>query len=215
MNKAIIFDLDGTILDTLPDIMDNMNLMLEKFGYKTVSIKDTRKFIGSGARKLVERAIGVPLEKEELDERLKVYNTAYTSSGSPKTKIFDGMGDVLKELKSRGYFLAILTNKPQETTDKVYEEYLKDFGFSKVIGQSGTVKCKPDKTATINILNELDVLPENAYFVGDGETDVLTAINSNVKSIAVLWGYRDKEQLEQAGAKVFAYTPKDLLSLIK
>ena len=129
--------------------------------------------------------------------------------------MFDGVAEVLTELKKRGYKLVILTNKPQETTDTVYENHLKRFGFDKVVGQSGQVKCKPDKTATLAILNELGVLPENAYFVGDGETDVMTSINAGTNGIAVLWGYRSKKALEDAGATVFAGTPWDILDFVK
>jgi len=214
MNKAVIFDLDGTILDTLPDIMDNLNLMLCHYGYPLVDIAKTRKYIGCGARSLVERAIGIELTSNELDERLAYYNKFYTESNSPKTKLFDGIREVILELKNRGFKLAILTNKPQETTNTVYREYLSDFGFDKVVGQSGKVKCKPDKTATLEILKELNVSAENTYFVGDGETDVKTALNSNTKSVAVLWGYRDKDELFEAGARVFAKTPQDLLSIL-
>ncbi len=214
LKKAVIFDLDGTLLDTVPDILDNINLMLVHFGYKPVDEETLKGYVGSGARKLCADAIGVKITEQELDERLAYYNSFYTASESPKTKLFIGIENVLKELKNRGYKLAILTNKPQETTDKVYENYLKSFGFDAVVGQSGTVKCKPDKTATLNLLKKLDVSPENAYFVGDGETDVLTSINSGTKGIAVLWGYRKKAQLESVGAKIFAYSPNDLLSII-
>lgn len=214
MEKAVIFDLDGTLLDTVPDILDNINLMLKRFGYKEIDAETLKGYVGSGARKLCADCIGAPLSETELDERLAFYNGLYTLSESPKTKLFDGIDMVLRTLKKRGYKLAILTNKPQETTDKVYKNYLKDFGFDAVVGQSGGVKCKPDKTATVNILNKLGVLPENCYFVGDGETDVLTSLNAGTRGISVLWGYRKKHHLLKVGAKVFAETPKELLSLI-
>ena len=143
-----------------------------------------------------------------------LYLSLFRPSGDDTFKFFAGIDKVLLNLKERGYKLAILTNKPQMTTDDVYKTYLEKFGFDKVVGQSGSVKCKPDKTATLNILKELDTLPENAYFVGDGETDIITAKNAGIKSIAVLWGYRDKEQLVEAGATTFAIQPQDLISLI-
>lgn len=214
MNKAVIFDLDGTLLHTLPDILDNINLMLDRYGYPLLDENTLKGYIGTGARNLVKYSIKETLTDVELDERLAYYNKFYTASPSSKTKIFDGMVTVLTELKRRGYKLVILTNKPQETTDTVYENHLKTFGFDKVIGQSGNVKCKPDKTATLTVLKELNVLPENAYFVGDGETDVLTSLNAGTRGIAVLWGYRTVEQLKKAGAKVFASEPADLLKII-
>ncbi|MDY6367155.1 MAG: HAD family hydrolase [Clostridia bacterium] len=219
MKKLVIFDLDGTLLDTVPDITDNINGMLLHFGYETLSEKQVASLVGSGAKKLVTDCIAVsvkkPLTEEELSERLSYYNGNYTSSSSPKTKPFDGIGKVLTDLKKDGFLIAIMTNKPQETTDRVVKEHLSEFSFDKIVGGSGKVKCKPDKTATVNLLNELGVSPENAFFVGDGETDVLTAINTGTFGISVLWGYRSKIQLEKAGAKVFASTPEELYSIIK
>lgn len=214
MNKAVIFDLDGTLLHTVPDITDNVNATLSHFGYPSVTESDVARFVGNGARNLIEKCVGVPVTSEELDERLAYYNKIYTECGSPKTALFDGISEVLCTLKERGYKIAILTNKPQMTTDNVYCNYLSEFIFDEVVGSSDTVKCKPDKTATLNILKTLDVLPENCYFIGDGETDVMTAINSGTKGIAVLWGYRSKAQLESAGAKVFASKPVDILDLV-
>ncbi|MBR2498667.1 MAG: HAD-IA family hydrolase [Clostridia bacterium] len=214
MHKAVIFDLDGTILDTLKDIADNVNLMLNHFGYPQLEHKEIMQYIGNGARMLVKRSIKVELSEGELDEKLAYYNKIYTSSPSDNTCVFSGLREVLFALKQKGYKLAILTNKPQMTTDKVCEKYLKDFGFDLVIGQRSGVPIKPDPTALLNMLDELDVNVNDAYFVGDGETDVMTAINAKVNGIAVLWGYREKWQLEQAGATVFAEKTSDLLSLI-
>lgn len=220
MKKLVIFDLDGTLLDTVPDITDNINGMLLHFGYSTLTEEQVASLVGSGAKKLVTDCIAVSLKdkalsEEELSERLSYYNGNYTSSSSPKTKAFDGIGKVLTDLKKDGYLIAIMTNKPQETTDRVVKEHLSEFAFDKIVGGSGKVKCKPDKTATVNLLNELGVLPCDAFFVGDGETDVLTAINTDTHGISVLWGYRSKSQLETAGAKVFAETPEELYSIIK
>ncbi len=214
MEKAVIFDLDGTIIHSLPDIAENINIMLKEFGYPQLSDKEIMKNIGNGARRLVKDCINVQISESELDERLAFYNEIYTASPSAKTRVFDGVAELLFALKEKGYKLCILTNKPQETTDTVVREHLQKFNFDMVVGSGNGVKCKPDKTATLNILKELGVAPENAFFVGDGETDVLTAVNSNVKGIAVLWGYRDKEQLESAGAKVFAQTPSQVLNFI-
>ena len=213
-NKAVIFDLDGTLIDSVPDIADNINLMLRKFGYKTLQLEQIKSFVGHGARKLVEDCIGKELTKEELDERLKFYNESYTGSGSPKTRLFDGVENMINSLKNLGYKIAILTNKPQETTNNVVENYMNDLKIDIVVGQRGDVKCKPDKTATLNILSKLNVKPSNAYFVGDGDTDVLTSINCGTNGIAVLWGYSSMEKLKGAGAKVFAKTPQEVVDII-
>ncbi len=214
MNKLAIFDLDGTLIDSLPDIAFNLNIALEKCGHKKRTNEEFMQFLGNGARWLVERAIGDGATDAQIDECLKIYQVLYKNSGSPKTIVFEGLDQTLKTLKEKGYKLAILTNKPQAVTDTIYEKYLKSYGFDMVLGQSDKVKCKPDKTATEYILKTLDVCKENCYFIGDGETDVLTAINAGVKGVAVLWGYRSKDQLALAGAKTFAFSPKDILDLL-
>lgn len=216
--KAVIFDLDGTLVDSLPDIAYNINLMLRNFGYPELSENSIKKHIGNGAKKLVkdcvEEACGAAVTDDMLEERLAFYNSAYTGSGSPKTGLFAGVKEMLSALKNGGCKLAVLTNKPQETTDKVMERLFPDFAFDTVVGQSGTVKCKPDKTAALNILKFLGVAPENAFFVGDGETDAFTALNAGVRGISVLWGYRDKAQLQAAGADFFVSSPEEVVSAI-
>ena len=215
MNKAVIFDLDGTLIDSVPDIAENINIMLKRFGYPVLSEEEIKAKVGHGARNLVKDCIGKSLTDKELDERLEFYNYQYTNSGSPKTRLYKGIPETLKELKKRGYKLAILTNKPQETTDNVIKNHMSDLNFDKVVGQSGSVKCKPDKAATLAILKELNVLPENTYFVGDGDADVLTSLNSETNGIAVLWGYSSKEKLAAFGATAFAYKPEDILKIIQ
>ncbi len=215
MEKLVIFDLDGTILHTIPDILDSINVMLNHFGHKEVTFNQVRSYVGHGAKDLVKKCVGFPISEEELLERLNYYNDVYDKSNSPKTCLFDGMDEVILTLKNRGYKLAILSNKPHESTLCVYERYLKKYNFDYVVGSSASVKCKPDKTAALSILEKLNVKKENAYFVGDGETDVLTFVNADIKGIACLWGYRDKDVLVEVGAKVFANSPKELLSLIQ
>ena len=214
MKKMVIFDLDGTLLDAVPDITDSANVTMEKFGFKKRTEQEMKTFVGNGARKIVERSVGMELPKEKIDEMLAFYNDYYTKHSSIRTHLFDGVPEVLKTLKERGYMIAIVTNKPQKTTNVVYDIYLKDFGFEKAIGPAVGGSCKPEKETTLNLLKEYDVLPENAYFVGDGEADVMVAINAGVKGIAALWGYRNKEQLQAVGATVFCEKPLGLLDII-
>ncbi len=214
MNKLVIFDLDGTLIDSLPDIAYNVNLALEKFGYKRCKYNEVMANIGNGARRLVKDCIGVGVSEEQVDECLKYYNELYTSSGSPNTGLFEGVKDLIISIKQKGYKIAILTNKPQITTDDVYQTYLKQFEFDLVIGQSQKVKCKPDKEGAEMIMKTLDVDKKNCYFIGDGETDVLTALNAGVTPICVLWGYRNKAQLEKVGGKIFVQNPKEILSIL-
>ncbi len=215
MNKAVIFDLDGTLIDSFPDIAENVNKTLEKFGFPKKENDFILTLTGDGAKKLVSRSFDNKYSGEELNQRLDYYNRVYTDSGSPKTKVYDGVGEMLIELKKRGYKLGILTNKPQMTTDGIYQRLLSQYGFDIVVGSRPGMKVKPDPTMLLQMLKEIDVLPENCYFVGDDKPDALIALNAGVKGISELWGYRTKEFLLEAGAKVFARTPKELLDIIK
>lgn len=214
MDKAVIFDLDGTLIDSLPDIYHYVNVTLEKFGDKKRAYNEVRAFIGYGAKNLIKKSFGGEFDGEDLKERLDFYNEKYTASRSPETKLFDGIREVLLELKNRGYKLAILTNKPQITTEDVYKRYLSDIGFDVVFGARDGVKIKPDPEGLNLVLEKLKVNKDNAYFVGDGETDIITGLNSGVVPIGVLWGYRDKDELVSAGATTFAEKPSDLLNII-
>jgi len=180
----------------------------------TVTTEDVRRYIGNGARKLVERSVGGIKDEKLFEEYFSYYNKLYDASKSSKTKFFDGIPEVLREFKRRGYKLAICTNKPQTPTENVYRQFFKEFEFDMVVGLSDKVVRKPDPSATLDIINKLGVQKENVYFVGDGETDVMTAKNAGVKSVAVLWGYRDKQELQDAGANIFALKPLDLINLI-
>ena len=214
MNKAVIFDLDGTLLDTLSDIVDSVNVALKNFGYPTRTRDEVRLFIGNGARNLITKSLGEGADQKTIDECLDYYNEIYTSSGSPKTKVFDGIEELIKGLKERGFLIAILTNKPQMTTDDVYATYLSHLGFDMIVGQSEKVKCKPDKSAALSILSKFEVPLDRAFMVGDGDADVLTAINANITGISALWGYRTRQELLNVGAKRFANIPQEVLQII-
>ena len=214
MQKLVIFDLDGTLIDSLPDIYEQVSLTLKEFNQPLRSFDEVRAFTGHGARQLIQSSF-TSTDEEVVEKGLKYYNEHYTNCGSPNTSVFNGVSELILALKERGFKVAILTNKPQMTADEVYKKYLSHLNFDMVVGQSEKVKCKPDKSATLFIMKELDADPKATYFVGDDITDVLTAINANVKGISALWGYREKELLVNAGAVRFALNPMDVLSFIE
>lgn len=214
MVKAVIFDLDGTLLNTYPDLHVAMNAMLKEFSLPPISEAEVKSYIGYGARQYVQSAIPESMW-DRTDECLAAYNRIYDGGGSPLTRLYDGIDGLLKELKKLGLKLVILSNKPQPSTDEVYAKYLKDYDFDYVYGQRPGFETKPSVQPTLFVLKELGLRPEEAVFVGDGETDMQTAINSGVAGIGVLWGYRSKEQLEKAGGKYFAASAGELLSLIQ
>ncbi len=214
IKKLVIFDLDGTLLDTSGDLCDAMNAMLEFYGFPHITVEQAKAYIGNGAKNFVIRSLPVGCEIP-IEECLKKYNEIYNSSGSPKTALYDGIDVLLKNLKMDGAMLAIASNKPQPSMDEVYKRYLKQYDFDYVYGNRPCFAHKPDKECGEFILNELGVLPENAVVVGDGETDVRFAENLGCTGIAVTWGYRDKKVLTDAGAKIFADSASELYDIIK
>ena len=214
MTKAVIFDLDGTLIDSLPDILANVNNALVHFGYKPCTRASLMPFIGYGPKVLLKGAMGGKVTDEQVEECRKYYNSIYTNKPYEFTTLYDGIESVIKTLKERGYKIALLTNKPQMTTDKVYESMLSHLGIDVYLGGTERFLPKPDGESTLYLLELLGVSKENAYLVGDGDTDYLTAVNAGVNGISVLWGYRTKSQLEELGAKVFVNNPKELLDIL-
>lgn len=213
MTKAIFFDLDGTILDTVPDIQDSINRMLAENGLPPLSAEEIVRYVGNGAKKLVDRCLKGRVTEERAERCLHRYNEIYTNCGSPKTRIFPGLSKTLPLLKEKGYLLAVITNKPQETADEVKKIYLNPLGISYVFGQREGIPVKPDPKPMEIVLAQFGLKREEVVFVGDGETDAAFAINAGVRGISCLWGYRGKELLLEVGAREFIDRPEELLSL--
>lgn len=213
MIKALIFDLDGTLLNTLEDIHCVLSESLEKFSLPALTSEQTKQYVGNGARRLIERAAnGV---SEEVFEKLyNYYVKRFAECGDKYAKLYDNEEQVLTALKQAGISLAIVTNKPQSATDNVYAKFLAKFGFYKVLGQTEHYPLKPDPTSTLAIIDELRLKKEECMFVGDGETDVLTARAAGIKCISVLWGFRSQKQLEAVGAELFAENFGDIPDIV-
>lgn len=209
MIKAIIFDLDGTLLNTSVEINLLLNRALQKFNIVELSLEKTIEFIGDGAKKLIQRAI--PPNFAHLTEEVYDYfSYIYANSENANTFLYEGEAEFLYKLKSKAIKLAIITNKPQAATNAVCKKLLSEFGFEIILGESQKYPKKPNPQSTLYTVNKLGVKNEECLFVGDGETDVQTAINANVKMAAVLWGYRSKAQLKAAGAVNFVNSYAEL-----
>ena len=213
MIKAVFFDLDGTLLDTLPDIHASVNEMLRTFSYPEITREQTQTYVGDGARKLIERAL--PKGATNIDECHNFFREHYTKSGNSLTTLFAGEMEALQTLKARGLKLAIITNKPHAATYSCVEKFFPAGLFDFIGGDSGMFACKPDPSLTRYAALTLRVAPKECVFVGDGEADVLTAKNAGMRNLSVLWGYRTREQLEKVGAREFVSDFSELVKVLE
>ena len=213
MLKAVLFDLDGTLLDTVPDIQECVNRTLAAYGYPAISYAQACAYIGDGARKLVERAM--PSDAPDVEQCYKAFRADFALCDNALTGLYPGEKETLCALKERGIKLGIVTNKPHEATLRLVEQYFPAGTFDFVAGDSGEFACKPDPSLARYAALTMRVSCAECAFVGDGETDALVARNAGMLGISVLWGYRTRAQLEQAGAKRFVNSYQELLSLLK
>jgi len=208
--RTIIFDLDGTLVDSLDDITASLNHVFGELGFDAHSRAATETFIGDGARMLIRRALG-PERRSLEDEVLERYRLHYGAHLTDHTRIYPGIDALLHELSRRGVTLAVLSNKPHEMTVEVVRELLPAHDFAAVFGQRETVPRKPDPAAAIEIAGMLD---GPFAFVGDTPVDMATAIAAQMRPIGVSWGMRDGALLEEAGAETVLAQPSDLLALL-
>ena len=213
--KCAVFDLDGTLLNTIKTINYYLNFALSRNGLGSVSEKDCMTFVGNGAVKLIERAMGsVGGDMSLFDSVYKTYNDAYNASPYYLTEVYGGINELLAELKARGIKLAVLSNKPDFATKAAVKHFFEDC-FDLVLGGRDGVPLKPCPDALFEIMTELSVTPEQTAYIGDSEVDVLTAKNAMIeKSVFVTWGFRTRDQLQTAGAKNLADTPMQVLDII-
>lgn len=218
--KLIVFDLDGTLIDTSCGLNRSMNAALKKNGLPPIGIDDTRRFVGNGIKKYAERAVNF-LTKESAPEKAvltsAVYNDFVADYGKHALEgsvLYDGIDETLVELKKRNVKLAVLTNKAQFATDLFAKRLLSQYNFDKIVGQIDGLPLKPAPDGLIGIMKELNTSADETLMAGDGETDLLTAKSCGVKCVSVLWGFRKKKDLQKFGADCFIANPDELLRLI-
>ena len=214
MVKAALFDLDGTLLDTLRDLHDSVNEMLEHFGYQQIKIESTRKFVGNGMRKLVERSIGKEISKEMFDECMAYFVKRYDLNMKKHTCPYEKTVDVLRSLKEKGLITAVVSNKNADAVAKLCDEQFNGLVDIK-LGVDENHPPKPNPEMVNKAIAALGLKADECIFIGDGETDIQTAKNANMKSICVLWGFRDKEDLEQYSPDYFVSSPEEILCIFE
>jgi phosphoglycolate phosphatase len=211
--KAVLFDMDGTLLDTLEDLCDSTNHALAQMGYPLRGIEEIRRFIGNGAEKQIRRAVPEGTSEGKIMETLAAFRAYYQDHCQIKTKVYDGLLDVLSELKEKGVKMAVVSNKPDAAVKKLSREYFGD-RLDYAIGPSDGVRCKPYPDMAEEALKALGVEKKDAVFVGDSEVDVQTGLNAGLDVIAVSWGFRSREVVIEAGASKIADNASELEKLI-
>ncbi len=211
--KAVICDLDGTLLDTLKDLMNSVNYGLHIYGKPSITLDETRRYVGNGVAKLVERAVPQGTTIEEQAKILEKFKEYYAIHSKDKTAPYEGILDMLKKIKASGMKLAIVSNKIDSAVLPLSEEYFPGL-IDVAIGETKDVPKKPAPDMIYKALSKLSIEKHEAVFIGDSDVDVETGLNSGVDMVTVLWGFRDRDELERKGAKVFIERPEDLFKYL-
>jgi phosphoglycolate phosphatase len=213
--KAILFDLDGTLLDTIDDLGDSMNTVLEKLNYPLHTIEAYKYFVGNGLEALVKRALPENAGKEAFKNAYQLMRNEYGNNWANKTKPYDGITELLEGLSSLGIKKTILTNKPDDTAQKVIEKFLSKYNFEVVFGARPDVPKKPNPEAALEIAEKIGIDCSEFLYLGDTKVDMQTATSAGMYPIGVLWGFRKAEELIESGAKILITHPLNLLEFFK
>jgi phosphoglycolate phosphatase len=210
--KAVIFDLDGTLLDTLEDLADAMNAVLQNNRLPVHDVAAYRYFIGDGIDMLVRRALPFEIADEQALERfIREMKSEYAVRWTQKTRLYPGILDVLGAFSAAGFELAVFSNKPDEATQHIVQAFLPGFPFRLVIGATSGKPKKPDPTVALEIADRLRIAPARFIYVGDTAIDMRTAVAAGMFPVGVLWGFRPAEELIAAGAELLVSKPASLL----
>jgi phosphoglycolate phosphatase len=212
--QAVVFDLDGTLIDSLEDIADAMNRALQDLGYPGYPTDDYRMFVGSGLARLVERTLPAGVGRQVQQGCAERFREIYRETCNAKTRAYDGVPQLLQALTERGIRLAVLSNKPHSFTVACVEHQLADVPFDVVLGQQDGIPHKPDPTGALQIADQLSTVPRQCLFLGDTAVDMQTARNAGMFPVGALWGFRDRDELLEGGAEVLIERPGELLTLV-
>ena len=213
--KLIVFDLDGTLLNSLEDLADSANHVLEQHRFPTHPVDAYRYFVGDGVSKLIERIL--PLEERneaQIEQCRQEFVVYYKVHMEDKTSVYNGVTELLNALKKGGLKIAVATNKVHIAVKPLMEKYFHDIRFDSMIGQREGIPVKPHPQIMYDILKETGCEPSETLHIGDTATDMQLAHNAGVTPVGVLWGYRPLEELQEAGAKHIIKQPADLLEII-
>lgn len=215
MIKAVLFDLDGTLVNSLADLADSTNFALKGLGFPPHETEEYKYLVGDGIPKLIERALPEGEKTEEnCNKCLELFMARYREHYFDKTAAYDGIKELLRALKKQGLKIAVISNKAQEMAQKVVDKVFGDI-FDAVAGKREGYKTKPDPALTLEVIKELGVTPDTCVLIGDSGMDMAAAVNAKITGIGVLWGFRTETELRQNGADYIADTPAQISDIIK
>ena len=215
MIKAVLFDLDGTLANSLSDLADSTNYALSEMGFPTHEREEYKYLVGDGIPKLIERALSVGEKTEENKKKcLDIFMERYNEHYHDKTVAYDGIPDMLSELKAEGLKIAVISNKAEEMAVKVVEKL---FGgmFDVVAGKREGFPTKPDPALTLEVIRQLGVKPQECVLVGDSGMDMAAAVNAGAAPVGVLWGFRLEDELIKNGAEYTIKSPAEIPEIIR
>ena len=210
---SVIFDMDGTLLNTLEDLGDSVNYALRQFDMPEITYAQAASYIGNGVARLVALSMEGGTENPRYDEVFAVFVEHYSEHCRDKTKPYDGMLELLAKLREKGYKTAVVSNKYDEAVKELAEFHFAGL-LPVAIGETKEIRRKPAPDTVIQALKELNSTVEESVYIGDSEVDILTAKNSNMDCISVTWGFRSREELIESGATVLIDTMDELMALL-
>lgn len=215
MIKIAVFDLDGTLVDSLTDLALNVNKGLKKAGLPEQPVENFKKYAGNGRERMIKRAMGAFAgDREKFNIARDTFDSEYKLHCNDNTAAYDGCDSLLDELGRAGIKTAVLSNKPDEFVDRILKKVYPNHKFTEAWGQKPQYRCKPDKESLHAMLALHGITPDECVYIGDSDVDVFTAQNSGVRMAGVSWGFRGKEELKSAGAPFVADTAAELLEYI-
>ncbi len=218
--KAAVFDLDGTTADTLENLAFCANTVTAEYGITPAETEKFRYFVGDGSRVQIRRLLTFKgkyhgaEDDQFLDEVFRKYLAFFLDHCADGVRPYDGVPELLKELNARKIQCVVFSNKPHEQACKVVSSIYPEGTFAEVLGQTDSYPRKPDPAGALRLAEKLHVLPEECLYIGDTNTDMLTGRNAGMHTVGVLWGFRDREELEKAGADIIVSSPAEILDLI-
>ena len=214
--KACIFDLDGTLTNTLESMTYSVNLTLEEMGLSKITKDQCRVFVGNGARVLMEKSLKAAgdTDASRIEEGMEIYGRIFDQNCTYHVTPYEGIPEMLKVLKDKGIHLAVLSNKPDRQTVKVVKAIFGEELFDYAQGQKEGIRRKPEPDGVWYLMEQMHVSKEECLYIGDSEVDAATGWNAGLKTIGVLWGFRDRKTLETAGADDLIDRPDELLQFV-